>query len=769
VRAPSIAAHRILPALQIRAHAPTTREVTATTQDASWAEGVPEEAVAHLPLVCGPLLQGLPGSWVIVFDSALRLRCAEGGSPALQAAAATGQALPDVLPEPVWRQVAEACRAVLDGASRSFPLRTSTGAALRVTLLPVRDREGRVTSGLAISRDETARRDALAELERRLAQQAAVARLGEVALRRTALPELMDAACEVVADTLGVPLASIFEHLGEGRMVVRAARGWRRLAVGTRFEMASYRDAEGRERYASGAVVIRDLPNEPQWRARVLRAEGIVASATVIVGDREAPLGLLGAHAREPREFSAHDLDFLHAVAHVVGEAVEHRRVADRIRHGALHDELTGLPNRTLLADRLTRALARGARTGSHVAVLCVDLDHLKRINDSLGHRAGDELLRAVGPRLQEVLRPGDTVARFAGDGFTVVCEAVTTPDHAAALARRVLEAFEAPFEVAGGTRSVSASIGVVLARPGSGQDPDELIADSEAAMYRAKERGRRRHEFFDATLRGRMRERLELEEDLRRALAEGAGELWVAYQPIHRLADGRMTGVEALARWDHPRRGPVPPAEFVPVAESSGLIVELGRHVLSTACAQVARWQADTPADALALNVNLSARQIPDPGVAGEVARVLAASGLAPASLSLEITEGVLLEDSDETARALAALRDLGLRVVLDDFGTGFSSLGYLRRYALDGLKIDRAFVADLGADGAGDAAIVAAIQGMARALGMRTVAEGVETAAQLERLRGLGCDAAQGYHLGRPAAAAALERQLRGGRVRA
>jgi EAL domain-containing protein (putative c-di-GMP-specific phosphodiesterase class I) len=258
------------------------------------------------------------------------------------------------------------------------------------------------------------------------------------------------------------------------------------------------------------------------------------------------------------------------------------------------------------------------------------------------------------------------------------------------------------------------------------------------------------------------MRARLELEEDLRTALAEGSDELWVAYQPIHCLQTGRLVRVEALARWDHPRRGTISPAEFVPVAEGSGLVVELGRHILATACGQVARWQADTPADTLALNVNLSARQIPDPALVATVAQILAASGLAPASLALEITEGVLLEDSAETARTLAALQGLGLELVLDDFGTGFSSLSYLRRFALDGLKVDRAFVADLGEDGAGDAAIVAAIQGMARALGMRTVAEGVETPAQLERLRALGCDAAQGFYFAKPAAKETVEQRL-------
>jgi EAL domain-containing protein (putative c-di-GMP-specific phosphodiesterase class I) len=291
---------------------------------------------------------------------------------------------------------------------------------------------------------------------------------------------------------------------------------------------------------------------------------------------------------------------------------------------------------------------------------------------------------------------------------------------------------------------------------------PDELLSDADAALYRAKERGRGRHEVFDAGLRDRTTTRLRIEADLRRAL-DADDQLWIAYQPFYRLPDREIAGVEALLRWDHPERGPIPPSEFIPVAEDSGLIVELGERVLRTACAQVARWQQDTPAHDLHLSVNISARQVALTGMPGAVGAVLREVGFDPRCLGLEITEGLLMEETPATAETLRALQRLGIRLMLDDFGTGYSSLAYLRRYPLDVIKIDRAFVADLGPEGDGDGAIVQAITGMGQALGMRVIPEGVETAGQLRRLTELGCDFAQGFYLSRPLRADAVERLLR------
>jgi EAL domain-containing protein (putative c-di-GMP-specific phosphodiesterase class I) len=327
-------------------------------------------------------------------------------------------------------------------------------------------------------------------------------------------------------------------------------------------------------------------------------------------------------------------------------------------------------------------------------------------------------------------------------------------------MAERIAGIFARPFVLAGNEHFVSASIGIALAQ--GGELPQELIRNADAAMYRAKERGRGRFELFDAGLRDRITARLRMEADLRRAL-EGEGRLWVAYQPFWHLPERRIAGVEALLRWEHPERGPISPGDFIPVAEDSGLIVDLGARVLRTACAQVARWHAEH--GRLELTVNVSARQVASPDLVATVADTLEQTGLPATSLALEITEGLLLEETPATSQTIRALQALGVRLVLDDFGTGYSSLRYLQRYPLDGLKVDQAFVAALGPDGDGDGAIIEAIVGMARALGMRIIPEGVETEGQLERLSALGLRFAQGFLLSRPLPPDSVEGLLRPG----
>jgi diguanylate cyclase (GGDEF)-like protein/PAS domain S-box-containing protein len=440
------------------------------------------------------------------------------------------------------------------------------------------------------------RRAAQAELTRRLAQQSAVARLGEAALQRHDIGALLDAAVATVAETLDVEIVSIMEHLGEGMVHVRAGCGWGEGFVGSRFEMSSFRDADGRAQYADGPVLIDDLPNNEAFRARPLREHGVVSSANVLIGSAAAPLAMLAANSRRVRAFDERDLDFLQAVAHVLAGAIERLRAERQMRHDALHDSLTGLPNRSLLLDRLHHALARATREGRRVALLFVDLDNLKVINDSLGHHAGDELLKAIGPRLDGQLRASDTVARFGGDEFAIVCEDIDDVEQAVEIARRVVAAFEDPFIVAGEERFGSVSVGVVVTNPAVPRSADELLSDADAAMYRAKERGRGRFELFDAGLRDRITARLQLEADLRRAL-EGESRLWVAYQPYYRLPGRRIAGVEALVRWEHPERGFVSPAEFIPVAEESGLVIPLGARVLRAGRAVAAGDRPRRPA----------------------------------------------------------------------------------------------------------------------------------------------------------------------------
>jgi diguanylate cyclase (GGDEF)-like protein/PAS domain S-box-containing protein len=656
------------------------------------------------------------------------------------------------------RSTDEAALVVLD-----YRLRRADGTYLRaetaVRALP----PGSGAQFQCSSRDVTARRRTEDELGRRLAQQSAVARLGEFALQRPDVDALQEEAARLVADTLDVDLVYVLGHLGDSRMRVRAGVGWPDGFLGTEFEVQSFGGAGGV--YAESAFVIDDLPHEPELRATPLRANGVVSSATVMIGERESPVGLLGAHTRHARRFLPEDLDFLRAVAHVLAGALERVEVEQRIRHDALHDALTGLPNRTLLLDRLEMALAGAARDGTRVAVLFLDLDRLKVLNDSLGHHAGDELLRAVGPRLMPLLRPTDTLARFGGDEFAVLLPAIATERAAVEVAERIVTAFEEPFEVGGEPRFGSASVGVVVTDPREPRGAAELLSDADAAMYRAKESRRGGFEIFDAGLRAAITDRLRLEQDLRLAL-DGGSRLWVAYQPYWNLPDRTIAGVEALVRWDHPVRGSIQPSEFIPVAEDSGLIVDLGARVLREACREVAELRAEMPAFAhLRLTVNISARQLASRSIVDTVASVLDETGMEAEDLGLELTETVLLDETPATIETITALQELGLRFILDDFGTGYSSLRYLQRYPLNGLKIDRSFVDGLGVDGNGGAGIVEAIIGMARALDMRVVPEGVETEGQLARLEALGCTFAQGFLLSRPLTPAALRAMLRAG----
>jgi diguanylate cyclase (GGDEF)-like protein/PAS domain S-box-containing protein len=428
-----------------------------------------------------------------------------------------------------------------------------------------------------------------------------------------------------------------------------------------------------------------------------------------------------------------------------IQDITERKAAEDAFAFQANHDALTGLPNRTLFLDRLAQALARRNRRRSGVAVLFLDVDRFKWLNDSLGHAAGDELLMAVADRLRSAMRDEDSVARFGGDEFVVCCEDVAYEAEAEALATRVAAALAAPVTIAGEETTVTASIGIAFAPPNRGDmTPESLVRDADAAMYRAKDQGRNRHELFDSTTRALALARHETANALRRGI--GRGDLVVYYQPNLDLASGRVVGVEALVRWRHPQRGVLPPGEFMALAEETGLVVPLGAAVLVTACRQLAAWPSGDGPVALSVCVNLAARQLLAPDLPSIVEEALDDSGLEPSRLCLEITESALLEDSDSSTRALGRLKALGVSIGVDDFGTGFSSLTYLKRFPVDVLKIDRSFVDGLGRDRQ-DRAIVASVVDLAHAFGLTTVAEGVETAEQLEELRVLGCERGQGY----------------------
>jgi diguanylate cyclase (GGDEF)-like protein len=431
-----------------------------------------------------------------------------------------------------------------------------------------------------------------------------------------------------------------------------------------------------------------------------------------------------------------------------IGRAVLGAR--QRLERLLFRDPLTGLPNRPMFLDRLQRAL--GDPDATDVTVLFLDLDRFKAINDRLGHAAGDELLRAAAHRIQGCTRAEDTAARFGGDEFAVVLVGLDQAQ-AQAVAERIVVALREPFPLSSGTVHVGVTIGI--ARAHRDVSADDLLAEADVALYGAKRDGGGRARLYDPALRDEHMHRLQLEADLQSALP--GGQLAVAYQPIVRLDTGAVTGIESLLRWDRPGEGQVPPLAFVPLAEANGLIVDIGRWVLEQTCDQLVGWRRDTPD--LVANVNVSARQLGDPAFVASVEAALRRAGLPGSSLTLEITESILLQDRAQIHERLALLRDLGVRIALDDFGTGFSCLSYLRNLPVDVLKIDRSFVSGMSAGGA---PLVRTIVELGHALGLSTTAEGIETVAQWDRLRQLGCQSGQGYYFARPLSAAAATERL-------
>ncbi len=442
-------------------------------------------------------------------------------------------------------------------------------------------------------------------------------------------------------------------------------------------------------------------------------------------------------------------------------DITEQKIAADSLAHQALHDPLTGLPNRTLFSDRLEQALGKIARTKTTLGVLFIDVDRFKVINDSLGHPAGDSLLRAMARRIQGELRLGDTLARFGGDEFAVLCEDLAGEADAIAIAQRIGDSMAEPLDWGDGELVVTVSVGIALASS-PGISPVSLLRDADAAMYRAKEDGRDRSALFSSGMRAKAVGRLDTEVALRRAIA--GGELETHYQPIVELPSRKILGLEALVRWRHPTRGLIGPDQFIDIAEETGLVVPLGEWVLRDAARQTKTWQQLPGLEQLKIAVNLSAVQVGHRSLVDTVSRVLADTGLPPQCLQLEITETVLMRDASATVQILEALKALGIEIAVDDFGTGYSSLSYLKRFPVDVLKIDQSFVDGLG-DDPNDSAIVRAIIGLADAINLRAIAEGVETAPQLQNLIDLGCQFAQGYYFARPAPAAIIEELLRAG----
>jgi diguanylate cyclase (GGDEF)-like protein len=443
----------------------------------------------------------------------------------------------------------------------------------------------------------------------------------------------------------------------------------------------------------------------------------------------------------------------------VLRDVTDRRRVEDELRHRALHDGLTGLPNRALFLDRLSHSLSGLERGGGSLAVLFIDVDGFKAVNDTLGHAGGDFFLSELGRRLVRTLRPGDTAARFGGDEFAVLCERLGDLESAAEIAGRVRHALAVPMTVEHLVLTPAVSVGITVAVDME-RSSDELVRDADVAMFRAKELGGDRHEVFEQALRQRLLHRLDLEQALRTGIE--SEQLVVHYQPKVSLATGAVTGAEALVRWNRPQHGLLLPEDFIDVAERTGLVGAVDTWVLQTACKQLAAWRRQVPhLEQLTIAVNVSPVELADASLSARILSVLADTGLPPSALCLEVTETTLMKDPPAAVRLLTELTELGVLVAIDDFGTGYSSLAYLRQLPAHTLKIDRAFVRGLP-NQAGDSAVVTAIVGLATALGLRTVAEGVETQGQVDLLRDLGCHEAQGYYFSRPVTAEALAQQF-------
>jgi len=573
--------------------------------------------------------------------------------------------------------------------------------------------------------------------------------LGEIQrsiARRAPLDEVLEKIADLTAELLDDELSALFlrDPNDPDLLVIEACRGIDDTTLERIRRRRPGDGVAGRAVTLDRLVVVENYA-EDEASMPLFRDRRLQAAMAAPVHENGAVVGSLLVSSWTPgRRYAPEARELLETIAQHVSLALTDAKTVGAMVHQALHDALTGLPNRVLFRDRLEHALARAGRGGGSVAVLFLDLDRFKTVNDSLGHAAGDELLCRVGERIGSCMRTADTAARLGGDEFAVLIEDLTSTREAVRVAERIIQALAEPLPVAGREVYVGASIGVATGTHGA----EDLLRDADVAMYRAKSQGKGRYALFEEGMQAEVVDRLELEGDLQRAVDRG--ELEVFYQPIISLAGGAMAGHEALVRWRHPTRGLLGPGAFVPVAEETGLIMPIGRFVLREACRQAAVWQAET-ARPLTINVNLSGRQLEDPSLVEQVTGILRETGLPPSRLVLEITETVLMQDTEATIERLRALRALGLRLAIDDFGTGYSSLRYLNRFPLDVLKMAKPFVDGLGTRQE-DPALARAIVDLGGNLGLQVVAEGIEGSGQLAQLQALGCPLGQGYWFARP-----------------
>ncbi|WP_296948901.1 bifunctional diguanylate cyclase/phosphodiesterase [uncultured Massilia sp.] len=609
------------------------------------------------------------------------------------------------------------------------------------TVVPISDAAGTIERYICIDIDISERKAFERAILANARRQTLVAELGHKALAANDLHELFDEAAAAAAAGLGASCAALFETGPDGRLRVRAGSGCLAAARG----QALPHDGDGADAGAIAAVLSGCAAGH---------GTGAALDAAIVCADRS--FGVLGVYDRAGRRFDADDASFLRGIANILATAVERHDARSRLTYLAQYDPLTSLPNRRRLQSCLEDAIVQAGRAGQQAAVMFVDLDRFKNVNDMLGHGVGDQLLVQAAQRLQACARPGDVVARLGGDEFALVLPQLAAIDDAAPVARRIIDALAQPFQLQGQQLFVSASIGIA-GYPADGADAEALLKNADTAMYDAKSGGRNGFRFFQPAMHEQAALRLQTENQLRLALERG--EFLLHYQPKLDLAGGAVSGFEALLRWNHAQRGMVGPLEFISILEDTGLILAVGEWVIAEVCRQLKAWQAQGLAQP-PVAINLSARQLQQPDLAERIERIVTASGVDPGLLEFELTESMLMTDPEAVVATLARLKALGMRLSVDDFGTGYSSLAYLKRFPLDALKIDRTFVRDLP-DDPDDAAITKAVIRLAHSLNLKVVAEGVETLAQLRELDQYDCDEIQGWYVGRPqppAACAAL-----------
>ncbi len=607
--------------------------------------------------------------------------------------------------------------------------------------------EGWIIVGIA--RDISAQLAAEQTIHRHAMQQSLIAAFGQKALANVDLDELLNEVAGVAASGLGVDFSKLLQLTPDGRsLVLRAGTGWHEGWVGRSIAEVDAGTRSDRVLATGEPLIVEDFESEgTSTSSQMLMQHGIRSSVGVPVHGASGPYGVLGAYSTEPGRFTQESVNFMQSLANTLATALDRKGAEQRLTYLAQFDTLTGLANRSLFLDRFTQTLKQAQRNEWMVGVLFIDLDRFKVVNDTLGHAAGDQLLIEVAARLQKCVRAADALGRLGGDEFAIVLSKLRRPDDAALVAQKVVAALARPFTLEGQEIYVSASLGIGV-YPSDGSDADTLLRNADTAMYRAKERGRNGYQFYLPQMNELALERLQLQTQLRGALERR--EFVLHYQPKAYLASGRISGFEALLRWQHPERGLLPPLQFIAILEETGLIIPVGEWVVRTVCEQLARWHAAgvTPRP---VAINLSARQFQQRNFDTTIAAILADTGIDGGLLELELTESMLMSDAEEAVRMLNTMRSYGVRLSVDDFGAGYSSLAYLKRFPLDALKIDRAFIRDVTTD-PDDASIALAIISLAHSLKLKVVAEGVETEAQLEFLKAHGCDEMQGYYFARP-----------------